>query len=161
MSEDSASKTILSFDSALLECPICFKSYAEVDPTTFLCGHSCCIIDARKLRVCCLCKSQIPMPDKLTVSIALRDVALNLLQRKSSTDSYPKGILKVESNLRISPTPPENVYPSQQNTFGYLGARVDPMNSNGGPYSGPMALGPNPYVHQVGLRIFLDLIMLR
>lgn len=46
------------------------------EPTTFLCGHSCCLRHTTDMLICHICRS--PLPDKLTVSISLRDGAIEM-----------------------------------------------------------------------------------
>lgn len=101
MSEELANRAVLSFDTSFLECPICFKCYAEVDPTTFPCGHSCCMIDAKKLKKCCLCNAFIPPPNAHSISISLRDVAHSLLPWNSQTGKFPKGNVEVEDKTGV------------------------------------------------------------
>src|ERR1700740_2511016 len=69
----NANSTAVARNRVLLECPICFRNYADVDPTTLPCGHSCCLEDGKLLWNCYLCG--VPsFPDKLTVSYAIREL---------------------------------------------------------------------------------------
>lgn len=78
----STSSDTSILEALLLECPICLKGFNEVDPTTFPCGHSCCINDAKDLKVCCICNAELSMQSNYKVSITLRDISHRLLNRK-------------------------------------------------------------------------------
>lgn len=58
------------------ECPVCFEYYDMIGhiPTTFGCGHSCCISHGAKLKTCPLCR--LPINRNLAPNIALRDGAI-------------------------------------------------------------------------------------
>eukprot|EP01040_Poterioochromonas_malhamensis_P006579 gene6579-7083_t len=58
------------------ECPVCFEYYDMIGhvPTTFSCGHSCCISHGTKLKTCPLCR--LPINRNLAPNIALRDGAI-------------------------------------------------------------------------------------
>jgi hypothetical protein len=60
------------------ECPICFENYGSgsTAPTTFPCGHSCCLKHAPHLNGFCFsCRIPIPRVSILKTSISLRDGA--------------------------------------------------------------------------------------
>lgn len=78
--EEAAEDSFRIFDnmSRLQECPICFRSYAEVDPTTFLCGHTCCLEEARTLKNCPECKIDLASQGEMVVNVTLRDLVVCL-----------------------------------------------------------------------------------
>ena len=64
-----------SIDFAPFECPICFGRYGgKYTPTTLLCGHSCCLLDAQRIAHCPICRTKVTVDAKLMQpSYSLRD----------------------------------------------------------------------------------------
>jgi hypothetical protein len=58
------------------ECPICFEIYNNDAraPTTFPCGHSCCLAHCASMKCCHVCRAHIP--NNPAISYALRDAAV-------------------------------------------------------------------------------------
>jgi hypothetical protein len=56
------------------ECPVCLEFYDDnYIPTTFPCGHSCCINHVHLLECCFACRSAIPAQRLCQPNYALRD----------------------------------------------------------------------------------------
>lgn len=64
------------------ECPICLEIYDGVDhaPTTFPCGHSCCLKHTLEMLLCHVCRAKLP--DKLVPNITLIDMAVEFAEMR-------------------------------------------------------------------------------
>lgn len=66
-------------------CPICTHFFGDsIVPTTFSCGHSCCLADAEKLTKCPLCCAAISKP--FSPSFSLRDGSKMFQELKSQLE---------------------------------------------------------------------------
>lgn len=75
--------------SSPFECPICCEIYNDIEniPTTFPCGHSCCLVHVNMLRVCFSCRKEVPVANKCLPTFSLRDGAI-LFQRMLDDRQY-------------------------------------------------------------------------
>eukprot|EP01031_Cornospumella_fuschlensis_P024883 gene24882-30063_t len=74
----------------VFECPICFSHYADVEPTTLPCGHSCCLTDAKAINQCHICRVPISKVVALVPNYTLRDAAV-IARGKSNEEISFKG----------------------------------------------------------------------
>ena len=81
ISIDRAKMTVLT-DANPFECSICMNLYNDQEnlPTTFLCGHSVCLVHIHQLKRCPFCRGPIPLPQDCHPTIALRDAAMLFAQ---------------------------------------------------------------------------------
>jgi len=93
------------------ECPICFENYGSgsTAPTTFPCGHSCCLKHAPHLNGFCFsCRIPIPRLSILKTSISLRDGAelyfSTLTQMKNEEKNRPIIVEKSSFSITESTT---------------------------------------------------------
>lgn len=79
--------------SSPFECSICLEHYDAADnaPTSFPCGHSCCLKHTAAMTTCHVCRRELP--NELTVSISLRDGAMEMdetvLQQMKTMSATP------------------------------------------------------------------------
>lgn len=71
------------------ECDICLEEYNDTDniPTSFPCGHACCLKHTAGLLTCHVCRA--PLPETLTQSIALRDGAMQFAEMRKKLAPPP------------------------------------------------------------------------
>lgn len=83
------------------ECPVCLEVYDSGDhiPTTFLCGHSCCISHASGLDGCPICRG--PIPKKVSASVSLRDGAVAYMKVKADLEKKTLNGLKPPSKWNM------------------------------------------------------------
>eukprot|EP01031_Cornospumella_fuschlensis_P024885 gene24885-30065_t len=93
----------------VFECPICFSHYADVEPTTLPCGHSCCLTDAKAINQCHICRVPISKVVALVPNYTLRDAAViargksnEEIAFKGPSDSVSAVTAAPESNLATS-----------------------------------------------------------
>lgn len=67
--------------SSLVECAICLEYYNATTnvPTSFPCGHSCCLKHTADIMVCHVCRARLA-PDQLKPNFTLRDLAVEFMK---------------------------------------------------------------------------------
>jgi hypothetical protein len=70
------------------ECPVCYEKFGEIFvPTTFPCGHSCCMVCVSKglPSLCFYCKDPLPPLNTLLPSFTFRDAAILFFSKQPIT----------------------------------------------------------------------------
>lgn len=78
----------------VFECPICFCHYADAEPTTLPCGHSCCLTDGKAIDICHICRAAIPNPSALLPNYTLRDAAVMSRRSRGSEEALAASVKK-------------------------------------------------------------------
>jgi hypothetical protein len=106
--ENSKQMSVTTYNP--FECPVCLEFYDDnCIPTTFPCGHSCCINHVGLLESCFACRSTIPAQRRCQPNYALRDGSI--LFRKLLTTHCPPDVANTflgqqEFSLRVTPAKP-------------------------------------------------------
>lgn len=92
------------------ECPICYENYNKTIciPTSFQCGHSCCLSHLSILQLCPICRAQISKQQDCKPNYSLRDGAILYFELlyKTNNKITPKKTPVTESfDTKLSPSP--------------------------------------------------------
>lgn len=86
----------------MIECPICYETYNEKNnniPTTFPCGHTCCISHVKNLHDCFACRSKIPKEEDCLPTFSLLDAAFIAMNHQIEMDEKIARLLQQQENL--------------------------------------------------------------
>lgn len=83
-----SSPSSLSSGNNPFSCPVCLENYGtDHVPTSFPCGHSCCLEHARTMSRCPICRAAIP--DTVVPNYSLRDGATEFFASRQSAAPEP------------------------------------------------------------------------